>query len=89
MLAVVLAFLIVGIAALLAYRQYRRRKTEAFLRLMHDASADGRWVEIITQAHKTMPADEVQKLEQAIYMHANGCKKAQSERPPACHNKHS
>lgn len=77
MLAAALVLVIGGIAALLSYRRYKKRKTEALFRLVHDASADNRWVEIITQAHKTMPAEEVRQLERAIYMHADRAKNAQ------------
>lgn len=76
MLAVVLVLVFVGITAVMFYRQCRRRKTEAFLKMVHDAGIEGRWVEIITQAHQTMPAEEVQRLERAMYMLARVSKES-------------
>lgn len=72
MIGAVLLLVTLGIIAMLTHRRYKHKKTEAFRKLVEEAAGTGRWAEIITLAHQTMPADEVRKLEHAMYMHSQG-----------------
>ncbi|MBL8269271.1 hypothetical protein [Steroidobacter sp.] len=70
MLFVALILLIGTGSGFAVYQWRKQRKEAAFLRLLHAAEDEGRWAEIITEAHQTMSVREVQRLEQAIYLRA-------------------
>ena len=71
MLMSMLLLLIAAIGTVGAYRHWRRRRHRTLLDLIRHAETEDRWVEIVTQAHQTMSANEVQELEQAMYLRSS------------------
>lgn len=67
MLVVLLSAGIALLVILVIYEFSRqRRRARAFQKFVAAAGVEGRWVEILKQAHETFPAAEMQKLEDAM-----------------------